>query len=240
LDGQLLCQLTERPLVKVRILGRSEMPECECHTTVFATGNNVLLKGDTIRRGLGCNLDALIERPELRQFKSNPLHQVLSDRGRYVAAGLTIIRAYFTAGAPAVCGALISYAGWSRMVRSPLIWLGQSDPIESMESAREEEPELVDIRELFGPWLNYLELDHDYTTGQVIETACAMPAPDDFNPQPFKDLLVRVAGEKGSVSTKRLGWWLRGISGRVVGGYRLVSGQLNAAQACYRLTKMSA
>jgi putative DNA primase/helicase len=65
LDGQLLCQLTERPVVKVRILGRSEMPECECHTTVFATGNNILLKGDLIRRGLECNLDAPVERPEL-------------------------------------------------------------------------------------------------------------------------------------------------------------------------------
>ena len=44
LYGQLLCQLIERPLVKIRILGRSEMPECECHTTVFATGNNISLK----------------------------------------------------------------------------------------------------------------------------------------------------------------------------------------------------
>jgi putative DNA primase/helicase len=76
LEGQLLCQLTERPLVKIRILGRSEMPECECHTTAFATGNNISFKGDMVRRGLRCNLDALIERPELREFKHDPLHQV--------------------------------------------------------------------------------------------------------------------------------------------------------------------
>src|SRR5262249_50851441 len=63
LDGQLLCQLTERPVVKIRILGRSEMPECECHTTVFATGNNISLKGDMVRRGLTCNLDTLSETP---------------------------------------------------------------------------------------------------------------------------------------------------------------------------------
>src|SRR5262249_27371866 len=38
LEGELLCQLTERPVVNIRILGRSEMPPCECRSTVFATG----------------------------------------------------------------------------------------------------------------------------------------------------------------------------------------------------------
>ena len=239
LSGQLLCQLTERSSVKIRILGRSEMPECECHTMVFATGNNILLKGDMVRRGLGCNLDALTERPELRAFKRNPLHQALTDRGTYVAAVLTIIRAYLTAGAPTVCGALGSYMAWSKMVRGPLVWLGQPDPVASMESARQEDPVLATIREFFDLWLNYLELDQSYTAGEIIETACGTPACGDFNPQPFKELLLRVAtGDKGTVSAKRLGWWLRGINGRVVAGYRLISARLNASRACYSLTKM--
>jgi hypothetical protein len=138
LGGEMLCQLAERALLRIRILGRSEMPECECRTTIFATGNNVIFKGDMVRRGLVCNLDALIERPELRQFQYNPLRKALEDRGLYVAAALTIIRAYLAAGAPQVCDAIGSYAEWSRMVRSPLIWLGQPDPVESMTSARAE------------------------------------------------------------------------------------------------------
>jgi hypothetical protein len=238
LGGQLLCQLVERPVVKVRVLGRSEMPECQCLTAMFATGNNILLEGELIRRGVVCNLDALVERPELREFKRNPLNEVFSDRGRYVAAGLTIIRAYLTAGAPAVCGSLGSYRDWSRMVRSPLVWLGQPDPVVSMESAREEEPGLADIRELFSLWRDYLSLDDDYTVGKIIEVACATPAPNDFNPQPFRDLLLRVANDKGVVSVKRLGWWLRGISGRIVDGHRLNPGQRNTARASYNLTKV--
>jgi hypothetical protein len=234
LDGELLCQFTERPLVKIRILGRSEMPECECHTAVFATGNNILLKGDMIRRALQCNLDTLTERPELREFKHNPLHQVLSDRGRYVAATLTIIRAYLAAGAPTVCGAFGSYAAWSLLVRSPLVWLGQADPVDSMEQVREEDPELTNIRELFSLWRDYLTLDEPYTTGQIIEAACETPALGDFNPQPFKALLLRVAADKGAVSAVRLGLWLRKISGRVVGEYRLIS-KRNAARAQYAL-----
>jgi hypothetical protein len=241
LGGETLCQLTERPLVQIRILGRSETPECECHTTVFATGNNVSLKGDLIRRGLLCNLDTLAERPELRAFQHDPLRQVLKSREAYVAAALTIMRAYLAAGAPQVCDALGSYSEWSRMVRAPLIWLGEPDPVESMNSAREEDEGLNDIRELFELWTNYLDLDERYTTARILEVACEAPAANDFNRQPFKDLLLRVAGDRndsGGVSVKRLGWWLRGISGRVEAGYRLNMGRLNMARASFWLTKV--
>ena len=37
-------QLSERPVIKIRIFGRSEMPKCECRTAVFATGNDVAFK----------------------------------------------------------------------------------------------------------------------------------------------------------------------------------------------------
>ena len=239
LDGQLLCQLTERPLVKIRILGRSEMPECECHTTVFATGNNIGLKGDMVRRGLTCNLDTLSERPELRSFGHDPVRQVMSDRKSYVAAALTIIRAYLAAGSPTVCSSIGSYSGWSAMVRSPLIWLGQLDPVISMESSRKDDPELADIRELFTLWTDYLDLDQNYTTSRIIEVACQPLSPNDFNPQPFKELLLRVASDRqGIVSSKRLGWWLRRISGRVVDGHRLNADRFNQALACYSVSKV--
>ena len=239
LDGQLLCQLTERPLVKVRILGRSEMPECECHTTVFATGNNIGFKGDMVRRGLTCNLDTLSERPELRSFGHDPVRQVMSDRKSYVAAALTIIRAYLAAGSPVVCSSIGSYSSWSATVRSPLVWLGQVDPIISMESSRKDDLELADIRELFALWPDYLDLDQSYTTSRIVEVACAPLSPNDFNRQPFKQFLLRVASDRqGAVSPKRLGWWLRRISGRVVDGHRLNVGRLNQAVACFSLSKV--
>ena len=172
LEGELLCQITERPVVRIRILGRSEMPDCECHTTVFATGNNVTFAGDMVRRGLVCDLEALEERPELRLFRRDALARARADRARYVAAALTIVRAYLVAGAPQVCGPFGSYADWSRMVRSPLVWLGEPDPILSMDDVREEDPELTMIREFFEFWPIYLRLDITYTTARIIEIAC--------------------------------------------------------------------
>ena len=91
-----------------------------------------------IRRGLVCNLEALDERPELRAFQRDTLEFAADNRGAYVAAALTIVRAYLVAGSPKVCGPFGSYAAWSKMVRSPLIWLDEPDPIISMEGIRDD------------------------------------------------------------------------------------------------------
>ena len=128
LAGEFLCQVAERPIVKIRILGRSETPDCEVHTAVYATGNNIGLKGDMVRRGLVCNLEALDERPELRRFNRDTRRQASANRATYVAAALTVMRAYLAAGAPEVCGPFGSYAEWSTMVRSPvgMAWRARS------------------------------------------------------------------------------------------------------------------
>jgi len=252
IGGEFLCQLAERSVVKIRILGRSEMPDCECHTAVFGTGNNVTFKGDMIRRGLVCGLEALDERPELRVFEHDALEIAAANRGAYVAAVLTIVRAYFAAGAPQVCGPFGSYTAWSRMVRSPLVWLGEPDPIKSMEAVREEDWDLANMRELFELWLAYdLGLDTDYTTADLVETTCRPPAPNDYAPQSFKQLLLRVAAIKSATDTvapERLGWWLRRISGRVVSivdadekthRYRLMKGPSGThRRACFRLVEI--
>jgi putative DNA primase/helicase len=93
LGDELLCQITERPVVKIRILGRSEMPSCECHTALFATGNNITFKGDMVRRGLVCKLEALEERPELRSFKCDALEIAAANRGSYVATAVSAMQA---------------------------------------------------------------------------------------------------------------------------------------------------
>ena len=225
LGGDMLCQMTERPLVRVRILGRSEAPELEIRSTTFATGNNLTLVGDMTRRTVLCTLDAKVERPELREFGFDPVERVMADRGAYVAAVMTIIRAYQAAGSPKVCGPIGSYGDWSAMVRAPLIWLGHADPVASMETARDEDPELSAIRELFGHWRKHLSISSGYTTNAIIKTACEkQPGSSfdygtvDFVDPEFRDLLLRQAGDGGAVNSRRLGKWLARIGGRVVDG----------------------
>ncbi|WP_066927311.1 bifunctional DNA primase/polymerase [Methylobacterium sp. CCH5-D2] len=225
LGGDMLCQMTERPLVRVRVLGRSEAPELEIRSTTFATGNNLILVGDMTRRTVLCTLDAKVERPELRTFDFDPVERVLADRGAFVAAAMTVIRAYRAAGSPQVCGPIGSYADWSQAVRAPLIWLGHADPVASMETAREEDPELSAIRELFGHWREHLG-SSPYTTNAIIQAACERDSfggygPSDFKTAEFRDLLLRQAGDGGAVNSRKLGKWLSRISGRVVEGMRI-------------------
>jgi RepB DNA-primase N-terminal domain len=231
LGGNILCQLNERPVMKIRVLGRSESPDCECRTAIFATGNHIVFKRDMSRRALTCNLEALVERPELRVFKRDALEHAAASRGAYVAAALTIVRAFYAAGRPEPkqpLPPLGSYAEWSRMVRAPLVWLGEPDPAASTDLSHEEDPEVSSIREFFELWLNYdLDLNAAYTTRRILDVACAPLTANNFNPPVFEQFLLRVAAGKDgkTVSTERLGHWLRRISGRVVGDYRLVLGR---------------
>jgi len=204
-----------------------------------------------VRRGLVVDLEALDERPELRQFQDDALDVVAADRGAYVAAALTIVRAYLTAGSPKVCPSVGSYAAWSTMVRSPLIWLGEPDPMISMEGLRDEDIELSNICEFIGFWLEYgLALDTPYLTADIIEEATAAAPSNYWGPREFKPFLLRIASAKSDptrVSAERLGHWLRRISGRIVKTidaqgierkYRLIKGQDRTRRANFRLVQL--
>ena len=105
-----------------------------------------------VRRSLVAELDPQVERPELRQFDASPVATVEADRGRYVSACLIIVRAYIAAGRPGLLQPLASFNEWSDLVRSALVWLGCADPVLSMEAARDNDPELSELREVMAAW----------------------------------------------------------------------------------------
>ena len=115
IGGDLLCQITERRLIRIRILGKSEMPECEWRGVLFATGNNITFLGDMARRGLIGNIDAKVERPELREFSFDP-DRAGADRSWQLYRRSDHHRTRLhRGGQPEVCGPLGSY---ERMVPS--------------------------------------------------------------------------------------------------------------------------
>jgi putative DNA primase/helicase len=146
LSGDFLCQAIERPYVLHRILGKSEEVRIESRgTTLFANGNNLTIVGDLCRRVITSSLDPLVERPELREFAHDPVADVLANRGAYVAAVLTICRAFVVAGRPGKAPHLGSFEEWSDLVRSALMWLGEADPVATMETARAEDPKAAEL-----------------------------------------------------------------------------------------------
>ena len=214
LGGDLLNQAIEHPLVRLRVLGDSDIVEIECRATFFATGNGLRVRGDMTRRTIICSLDAGVERPELREFKQDPLQRVLADRGAYVAAVLTIVRAYLAAGQPGrIKPAVASFPDWSNTVRSALVWLGNPDPVETMEKAREDDPELTELRQVIGAW-HYHFGDAPSTARSVADHACGSDMESAH--AGLRDALMAVAGERGGVNCKRLGRWLLKHEGRIV------------------------
>jgi putative DNA primase/helicase len=141
LGNDAMCQKIERPSVKMRVLGLSVTKERRNRWTLFASGKNLRVVDDMTRRVLLCGMDAGCEQAEKREFKRSPFNEVMAARGRYIAAALTVVRAYKLAGLPGkLKGIGDPFAEWSDLVRSALVWLGRADPVSTQEAAREVDP----------------------------------------------------------------------------------------------------
>src|SRR5207245_7433461 len=77
-------------------------PELEQRTIPIATGNNLQLGGDMPRRCYQIAMDAETHNPwERTDFTYVPLlTQIRKHRGEILAAGLTMVRAWYIAGQP--------------------------------------------------------------------------------------------------------------------------------------------
>jgi hypothetical protein len=225
LSGDALCQVSERPLVRIRILGKSEAPECEFRGILIANGNNLVVSGDMVRRVLLGMLDSGLERPEDRQFGGNPVAKILKDRGRYIAAAITIVRAYLAAGLPGKLKPLASYAEWSDLVRSPLVWLGCADPVDTMRAIRAADPVLTTLSIVLSHWT--AAFGADGKTAAEVAKAYQSYNPKTPEGQAMDELrptLAAVAANRGGViDAVRLGYWLRRQKGRPAGGLKFDS-----------------
>jgi hypothetical protein len=215
LAGDFLCQAIERPIVKPRILGRSETMRIENTTTFFGNGNNIRLVGDVVRRVIRGLLDANVERPELRSFRGDPVRTVLENRGHYIAAALTIVRAYIAAGYPNPCPPLASFSDWSPLVRSSLVWLGYADPVDTMEAARADDPSRGNLGAVIAAWRHVIGPNKPMTAGEII--AKASSAADD--PHRILNLAISAVATspgKSELEAMKFGRWLGRNKGRVV------------------------
>ncbi|WP_096700144.1 PriCT-2 domain-containing protein [Magnetospirillum sp. 15-1] len=238
LGGELLCQVLTQPMLKVRLLGKSLNIEVPSTAMVFATGNNLTVVGDMTRRAIRCTLDAGVERPELREFDRDPVATVTATRGDYVAAALTILRAFHLAGRPQQTTPLGSFTEWSRWVRDGLIWLGEADPCATMEEVRGADPKLEALTTVIEQWHTHLG-SRRVSVKEVIDVATDQ-APglytrgDFINPE-FREALLAVAGDGGAINGRRLGKWLSANQGRIVNTMRIVPDGIISGISRWRL-----
>lgn len=223
-------QIITQPEVTVRRLGGSDQFKVRPRAIVLATGNNLMARGDMTRRILMATLDAEDERPEQRAFKGDPVSDALANRGRYVHAALTILRAYVVAGRPPQdVPALAGFEQWSRTVRAALVWLGEADPVRTMEVARASDPIREQLLAVLDAWAALPIAAAAVTAGELIKRAkeLANAATGGGNVVAFNDAVpaaeadtalldaIRGVAAKGNdVCPYRFGNWLSEFKGR--------------------------
>jgi len=241
LDSALLCQaLTTVGMMQLRVLGYSKDVIVPNSATFFITGNNLILSGDLTRRAVVSSLDAGCERPELREFSSDPVAIAKQHRGELVVAGLTILRAYHVAGERVKITPLGSFEGWSRRVREPLVWLGRTDPCDSMTNIRRADPVTALLAALFAAWRSSIGVGNAITVRALIEMADRV-TPDGGACYPsLRDALVAIAGEArgNEINVRRLGQWLHKSEDRVMDRLKITRRAVKAASVQWVLAEV--
>ena len=252
---------TERPMVGIRLFGTLDRIEVENSTTIYMTGNNLPVIDEQVRRTLLCRLDAGVEQPEQREFaKGDPIKTVSADRGRYIADVLIIARAYLISGEkPDGLKPFGSYAGWSRMVREPLMWLGHPDPVLSQNAARASDTEMGRLRAVITAWREAFGLDTPTTLADAARYALE-PQPV-FHGDPYdrvknaelmvehvaawaphtrlRDVLMEAWGKGNTIDTGRWGYWMRRYAGRIVDGMMFRKGDPSHSAVQWSVVKIT-
>ncbi|HEY3911584.1 MAG TPA: hypothetical protein VGM07_17110 [Stellaceae bacterium] len=232
LSGNLLCTTLSEPTVEVRVLGLSKLIQAPTNASFFAAGNNLSVEGDATRRVLLSQLDAGVERPELRTFTSDdPVEVIRRDRGKYIIAVLTVLRAFVVAGYPVRPPPLGGYDEWDRLVRGALLWLGEPDPCNTMEGVRDQDPKVQNLIAVTQQWEKAIGLGKSVAAKEVRVAAVGQGAiglggagrSGSISPphQGLKDALLVACGQHGMIDDRGIGTWLRHNKDKVVNGLRI-------------------
>ncbi len=101
------------------------------NAVIMASGNNITLSEDTVRRVLVARLESPVEKPEERTgFKHPHLYEwIIDERPRLVVAALTILRAFALSGGKFTGQTWGSFEAWSRLVPGAIVFAGGADPM---------------------------------------------------------------------------------------------------------------
>jgi len=196
-----LCTALSSELISGRILGVSKTATVSTRVLFLSSGNNVGPVRDMTRRCITIRLNPNCETPASRNFKRPELvREVLRERGRYVSAALTIVRAWIATGRPRTpCRALAGYVDWSDLCRQPLLWLGFEDPAVSVFEAMSDDPD----RETLGQLLRAWQTAFGRVPGMVRE-AVKLVETNRSEHLELDQVLRDIAEERGQINRRKL------------------------------------
>jgi len=154
------------------------------------------------------------------EYPSLALH-IKQNRPLYIAAALTVLKAYAAHGDPLMLTPLDSFEDWSWRVREALVWLGEEDPVAAVNYENDGSGEIASAF-LIIESLSNLKLggskDNSFRANDLANWATGNFA--------LRDALEQ-AGCADTNSSAKLGYWLRAHKNRIAGGLKLISKQVN-------------
>jgi hypothetical protein len=176
-------------------------------------GNNVFPVDDMRRRIITINIDPQMEDPATRIFRTDHLGDLRSQRGRYIMAALTVIRAWLMAGKPVTAGhpgTVNGYCEWSDWCRQPLLWLGYPDPAANMFEALKFDPAKDELERVMEAWNEVFGFSPASAKDAVRKSESV---------ECLRDALLDVAeGRPSEIDPKKLGYYLKKNLGRPLNG----------------------
>lgn len=218
---------------KDRDLGRLRVLVLPSRAVFFSTGNNQRFTGDLPRRTLRIRLESPLENPEDRAgFKHGEgdalLRKALANRKFLVAQALTILRAHAVAGRPRCGKSWGSFEAWNDIVGGAIRWLGYADPLDARATADSgaDETRIAAACVIAA----MLSIGRPLTARELVNELYPITRFDDERTPdlfptfaPARDSLENVTGAKGVPQPTHVGYFLKRIQGRVVGGKAVVS-----------------
>jgi hypothetical protein len=201
---------------KDRVLGRSEVATLPVRAAWLLTGNNVRLRGDIPRRSYWIRLDAKTARPWERTGFRHPdlILWAKANRGRLIAAVLTLARAWFAAGCPAPTSPKIGgFEEWSRVVGGILEHAGVRGFLGNLAELYDEADEEAAQWEGFLEVLGEVYPAEGFTVAQIVadlkdRSRVLEVLPDDlatFNPSDDPGKIASFQRRLGKALGKRSG-----------------------------------
>jgi hypothetical protein len=207
------------PVWQDRLLGTNTKVEIPLPTVFYASGNNIQIRSDIMRRIIPCRLAPNEERPEERGgFKyPNLLKTALEMRPQLVVAALTILRGYIAAGRPSQgVKPLGSYEEWTALVASAVVWSTGFDPLGSREAFRAADEASSTAAAIVEGWDELPEGRYGYTVGAVVKLLKAGDCLDRFGL--LRNAFLEWSRNDDLPNSKIIGSRLRSLRGRVING----------------------
>ena len=200
-----------------RVLGKTGTITVPTGFMCILNGNNITLEKDMARRGITIRLNPECERPWEREFDFDPDEFVQKNRMKIIRAALALLKADKGTRRGKK---LASFENWSMAVNETVLWIRDNswldidDPVESLRTATDEDPERLKLGELLDVWRE----EFGPTGGTAND---AIDLAKSHGHKHLTTILTSICGEgHGEFNSRILGRWIPGRKGKIIDGFR--------------------